>query len=109
MTASFDTDREVQVATNQGWDDFVRWTMALEPGIYPEVQHLAVYGWGQDLGALGQELDEALAEEAPDDLTVAGTAQGLLAFILSDTRGKAGAITISNGVALEEAESDTHP
>jgi hypothetical protein len=96
MLASFDQGAETQIATNEGWGDLTRWALALEPGAYPDLQHLAVYGWSQELDAVAQELADALAQQAPEDASVTGTAQGLLAILQG--RGEAQAMVISNGI-----------
>ncbi len=99
MTASFDTDASIQIATNEGWGDLTRWAIGLEPGAYPELQHLAVYGWSQELAAVTLELATALVEFHPGDSSIFKTGEGLLAFLKA--RGEADAIVISNGVTTD--------
>lgn len=79
-----------QLASTTGWGDFCRWA----DGAGGQLEHLTLYGWCQDLGALGKGLDEALAADSPDADT-ADVAEGL-SRLLKD-RGEATVLTITGG------------
>lgn len=69
----------VQVATNRGWEDVGEWADELLDGneTYPELMHLIDHGDSEDLPALVENIDNALANDPPDDESVAETLSGL--------------------------------
>lgn len=93
--AILDDDESIQVASNEGWYRFTDWVGTLDSAAYPELAHLAQYGWEQDLGDLAEQIEEALEASPPDD-DVAGVARGLLEFL--DAHEDAEALVVTQGV-----------
>lgn len=96
-TADFGEDRpdqpSVQIATNRGWADAVRWAEALDADDYPCVRHLADHGWEDDLDGLLDQLRESL-EKHPPSSDVDHVCEGLLDAI---SRHQSEGILVING------------
>ncbi len=82
----------LDLASNRGWGDFVRWADRLDAGAFGQVAHLAEYGWCQEPALLRAQLAAALRLRPPDDHT-AGVARTLLEAL----DGPAEVVTITNG------------
>jgi hypothetical protein len=91
-SATFNDGRSVQAGTTKGWNDFTRWAETLDAEEYPELAHLAEYGWSQDLTELTSQLADALDSDAPSDPDTADVAKGLLDFLKG--RGDAEVVTV---------------
>jgi hypothetical protein len=80
-----------QVATIQGWSDFIEW--ANQQGYY-EMAHLSQHGYSTNLSMLAAELGQALEESKPKE-DVESTARGLEE--IANSYPKAEILIISDG------------
>lgn len=79
-----DGGKQVQVATNKGWIDVADWADDLGSRAnetYPELMHLIDHGESHDMAALVENIDNALANDPPDDDDVRETLAGLRAAV----------------------------
>jgi hypothetical protein len=94
ILAALDGGEPTDLASNLGWGDFGRWVDQLNPEIFPQLSHLRVYGWCQNLPKLAKELEEGLGlRSASGD--VASTGKALLEVL---TGTKAEVLTITDGL-----------
>ena len=98
----FDNGEGAQVASVKGWNDCVRWAETLDAGDFPEVRHLAAFGWSQELESLVAELNEAVRRFKPEE-SVRQTITGMLEMIAAHN-DMAATIVISDGTGVEDAE-----
>lgn len=103
--AAFDGEISDQIASNQGWADFGRWSDKLDAGKFPEIVLLSDYGWSQHIPLLRDQLKAAASEVAPDANTVS-IITGLVDLL---TGSQSEVVTVTNGItpgkSLPVAES----
>jgi hypothetical protein len=108
--ATFDDDLDDdEIASNDGWSQFLDWVDGLDLQTYGEVVHLAEHGWCQDLPTLETQLAQALAQSPPEPETRT-VAEGLLALVKA--RGEKEILLITDGTGPEdddEASAESPP
>ena len=85
-----------QVATVTGWGDFTRWVDSLDAKTYPDLVHLADYGWDQDMPNVQEQLSAALKAVPPEAEDVRDVAAELLGVLAA--RGEAEVLSIGDGL-----------
>ncbi len=101
--ATLDTDKTIQIASNTGWFNASDWMEDLGDE-YPEIAHLVEHGWNEPASDVADELEDALANDPPDDDDVAKTVQGLIEFARSGEHDAT--LVISNGMGGGGDEED---
>lgn len=97
--AGLDTGHGVQVASNNGWAAFAAWVESLK-GPYPQLRHLVEHGWNDDFCLTIHDLAMALAQEPPEDASIASVGAEFMA--LERAHRDAKAIVISHGFGEAE-------
>lgn len=106
---SMDGGEPDDLASNTGWGDLCRWVDALDDA--PELKHLTVYGWSQDLPAVAENLRSALSGNV--EASVKSTAENLLGILRGC--GHDEVMTINNGIVaavpahVAEGARGNHP
>lgn len=58
-------NKEFPFATTRGMGDFVRWSDALDHEQFPLIAHLSDWGWVNEVGSLGPEINAAIEVVKP--------------------------------------------
>lgn len=100
--ATFDESAGDQLASNRGWGDFVRWTESLDADTFPNVVHLAEYGWVDELPKLAAELTKAIEQHSPEAQGLDKTLAELIELVKANQDKEA--IFITDGMKAESEQ-----
>src|SRR5205823_187150 len=84
-----------QVATSQGWGEFVDWVDHLDDDDFDELYRLTLEGTSNDLAKLTADIREGLVASPPTE-DVRDIADGILGFLASHKGSEM--VMITNGV-----------
>lgn len=93
LHAIVDDEDYGQVATTQGWSDFIEW--ADEQGLF-ELAHLAYHGYATRLKTLAKEIDQAIAKSDPRP-DIEATARGIQEIASENPKAKI--LVVSDGTS----------
>jgi len=102
--ATIGGEESFALASTRGWHDFKVWVDTLPVEMYPDLIHLAEYGWSQELLDLHRQLLLAVAHKRPND-QVYRTAQNLEGYLLHRDP-KAESIFVSDSMGEEFGDED---
>jgi hypothetical protein len=89
------------LCSNTGWGEFCRWADELDAEEFPEIVHLCDFGWCQHIHELTDQLQDSLADAAPDVASVGASlieaASAVDVLVITD--GLAPSTFRHNGVA----------